>query len=72
MGVLGVIEENGYTIDYIGGTWIGGFVSTHIAMGNNAAEIKERFRNAFDEEWWRCSPGRSAGARRAARRSRAC
>ena len=50
VGVLRVLEEAGYTVDYIGGTSIGGFVSTQIAMGYNAQQIDERFRGAFDEE----------------------
>ena len=50
VGALGVLEEAGYTIDYIGGTSIGGFVSTQIAMGYNAQQINERFRGAFDDE----------------------
>jgi NTE family protein len=50
VGALSVLEEAGYTVDYIGGTSIGGFVSTQIAMGYNAEQINERFRGAFDEE----------------------
>ena len=50
VGALSVIEEAGYTVDYIGGTSIGGFVSSQIALGYNAKEIEERFRGAFNEE----------------------
>ncbi len=50
VGALGVIEEAGYTVDYIGGSSIGGFVSTQIALGYNASQIDERFRGAFDAD----------------------
>jgi predicted acylesterase/phospholipase RssA/CRP-like cAMP-binding protein len=50
VGALEVLENAGYTVDYIGGSSIGGFVSTQIALGYNAAEINERFRNAFDAD----------------------
>ena len=50
VGVLQVLEEAGYTVDYIGGSSIGGFVSTQIALGYNASEIDERFRGAFDAD----------------------
>lgn len=50
VGALGVLEEAGYTVDYIGGSSIGGFVSTQIALGYSASEIDERFRSAFDAD----------------------
>jgi NTE family protein len=50
VGVLQVLEENGYTIDYSGGSSIGGFVASHVAMGNDAAGVEAIFRAAFDEE----------------------
>jgi NTE family protein len=50
VGLLQVLEENGYIIDYAAGSSIGGFVSTHVALGHRAAAIDERFRAAFDEE----------------------
>jgi predicted acylesterase/phospholipase RssA/CRP-like cAMP-binding protein len=50
VGALEVLENAGYTVDYIGGSSIGGFVSTQIALGYNAGEINERFRNAFDAD----------------------
>jgi predicted acylesterase/phospholipase RssA/CRP-like cAMP-binding protein len=50
VGALGVLEDAGYTVDFIGGSSIGGFVSTQIALGYNAGEINERFRDAFDAE----------------------
>jgi NTE family protein len=45
-----VVEEAGYTIDYVGGSSIGGFVASHVALGYNASEIDARFRRAFDDE----------------------
>ena len=50
VGALSVIEEAGYTVDYIGGSSIGGFVSSQIALGYNAQEIEARFRDAFDAD----------------------
>jgi NTE family protein len=50
VGALGVLEDAGYTVDFIGGSSIGGFVSTQIALGYNASEINERFRDAFDTD----------------------
>jgi NTE family protein len=50
VGALSVIEEAGYTVDYIGGSSIGGFVSSQIALGYNAQEIDARFRDAFDAD----------------------
>jgi NTE family protein len=50
VGALGVLEDAGYTVDFIGGSSIGGFVSTQIALGYNAGEINERFRDAFDAD----------------------
>jgi NTE family protein len=49
-GVLKVLEEAGYTIDYAGGSSIGGFVATHVALGYDAQETDERFRRTFNEE----------------------
>ena len=50
VGVLQVIEEAGYTIDYIGGSSIGGFVASHVALGNDAEAVDARFRAAFNPE----------------------
>ena len=38
VGVLQVLEEAGYTVDYAGGSSIGGFVATHLALGYDAQE----------------------------------
>ncbi|MEA2297104.1 MAG: hypothetical protein QOF77_40 [Solirubrobacteraceae bacterium] len=50
VGALQVLEEAGYTIDYVGGSSIGGFVSSHLALGHDAAAIEARFRAAFSPE----------------------
>ena len=50
VGVLQVLEENGYVIDYAAGSSIGGFVSSHVALGHGAAAVEERFKAAFDEQ----------------------
>ena len=50
VGVLQVLEEAGYTVDYAGGSSIGGFVATHLALGYDAQETDRRFRRTFSEE----------------------
>ncbi len=50
VGFLQVLEEQGYTVDYVGGSSIGGFVATQLALGRNAAEIDARFRDTFSPE----------------------
>jgi NTE family protein len=50
VGVLQVLAEAGYTVDYAGGSSIGGFVATQLALGYDPAEIDERFRRTFNEE----------------------
>jgi NTE family protein len=50
VGVLQVLEAAGYTVDYAGGSSIGGFVASHLALGHGPAAIDARFRAAFDEE----------------------
>jgi len=40
LGVQKVIEENGVTIDYIGGSSMGGLLGASIAMGYNTSEIE--------------------------------
>ena len=50
VGALGVLEEAGYTIDFVGGSSIGGFVASHIALGHDAAAVYARFRAAFSPE----------------------
>jgi predicted acylesterase/phospholipase RssA/CRP-like cAMP-binding protein len=50
VGVLQTLEEAGYAIDYVGGSSIGGFVASQVALGGDAAEIEARFRQAFNAE----------------------
>lgn len=50
VGFLQVLEEAGYTVDYVGGSSIGGFVATQVALGYGAAEVDARFREAFNPE----------------------
>ena len=50
VGFLQVLEGAGYTVDYAGGSSIGGFVATQLALGHDAAAIDARFREAFSAE----------------------
>ncbi|MEA2459181.1 MAG: hypothetical protein QOC95_2153 [Thermoleophilaceae bacterium] len=50
VGVLQVLEEAGYVIDYSGGSSIGGFVASHLALGHSAGAVNERFRAAFNPD----------------------
>jgi predicted acylesterase/phospholipase RssA len=50
VGFLQTLEEAGYTVDFAGGSSIGGFVATQLALGYSAREIDERFRAAFSAE----------------------
>jgi NTE family protein len=50
VGALKAIEEAGYTVDYAGGSSIGGFVASHVALGYSADEIDARFRDAFNPD----------------------
>ncbi|MBV9606657.1 MAG: patatin-like phospholipase family protein [Solirubrobacterales bacterium] len=50
VGVLHALEAAGYTVDYVGGSSIGGFVASQLALGHGAGEIDARFREAFSAE----------------------
>src|SRR5205807_8358236 len=50
VGFLKTLEQAGYTVDFAGGSSIGGFVATQLALGYSATEIEGRFRHAFSEE----------------------
>jgi predicted acylesterase/phospholipase RssA/CRP-like cAMP-binding protein len=50
VGVVQALEAAGYTVDYVGGSSIGGFVASQLALGYGAAEIDARFRDAFSAE----------------------
>jgi NTE family protein len=48
IGVLRVLEEAGYVVDYVAGSSIGAIVGTYLALGADAAEIEVTLRGAFD------------------------
>jgi NTE family protein len=50
VGALQVLEEAGYTIDYISGSSIGAVVGSMVAFGASAVEIDLALREAFSEE----------------------
>jgi predicted acylesterase/phospholipase RssA len=50
VGVLQVLEEAGYTVDVVGGSSIGGFVASQVALGHRADAVYERFREAFSPD----------------------
>jgi len=50
VGVLQVLEQAGYPVDYVGGSSIGGFVASQLALGHGADAIDARFREAFNAE----------------------
>ncbi len=50
VGFLQTLEEAGYAVDYVGGSSIGGFVASQVALGCSAAEVEARFREAFSAE----------------------
>ncbi len=50
VGVLEALEQAGYTVDYVGGSSIGGFVASQIALGYDARGVDARFREAFSAE----------------------
>jgi NTE family protein len=50
VGFLKALEDVGYTVDYVGGSSIGGFVATQLALGYDASTIDARFREAFSAE----------------------
>jgi predicted acylesterase/phospholipase RssA/CRP-like cAMP-binding protein len=50
VGVLQVLEQAGYVIDYVAGTSIGGIVGAFLALGANAEEIDRKLRRTFNPE----------------------
>src|SRR5579884_840569 len=50
VGVIEALEGSGYIVDYVGGSSIGGFVASQLALGYEAHEIDARFREAFSAE----------------------
>jgi predicted acylesterase/phospholipase RssA/CRP-like cAMP-binding protein len=49
VGVLQVLEEAGYVVDYVSGSSIGAIVATYLALGADAAEVDATLRGAFDD-----------------------
>jgi NTE family protein len=47
LGALRVLEDAGYTIDYVSGSSIGAMVGAWIALGRDSHEIEETMRKAF-------------------------
>jgi NTE family protein len=50
IGVLQVLEQAGYTIDYVSGSSIGAIVGAYLALGMDSAEIDATLRGAFDAD----------------------
>lgn len=50
VGALKVLEEAGYTVDYVGGSSIGAIVGAYLALGMGADEIETTLRRAFTPE----------------------
>lgn len=50
VGALQVLEDAGYTVDYVGGSSIGAIVGAYVALGMSAADIEATLREAFTPE----------------------
>lgn len=50
LGVLQVLEQAGYTVDYVSGSSIGAIVGAYIALGMDAREIDAALREAFSPD----------------------
>jgi NTE family protein len=50
VGALAVLEEAGYTVDYVSGSSIGAIVGSYLALGMDSAEIDRTLREAFNPE----------------------
>jgi NTE family protein len=50
VGALQVLEEAGYTVDFVSGASIGAIVGTCVALGMGAAEIEDTLRAQFTPE----------------------
>jgi NTE family protein len=50
VGALRVLEEAGYTVDYVAGSSIGAIVGAWLALGMDSNEIEATLRNAFTPE----------------------
>src|SRR5207342_2782380 len=50
VGALRVLEQAGYTVDYVAGSSIGAIVGAWLALGLGADEIEETMRRTFRED----------------------
>ena len=50
VGALQVLEEAGYTVDYVAGSSIGAMVGAYLSLGMDAAGIERTLREAFRED----------------------
>src|SRR5207249_1204122 len=50
VGVLQVLEEAGYVVDYVAGSSIGAIIGAYLALGSGAGEIDATLRRAFNAE----------------------
>jgi NTE family protein len=50
VGALRVLEEAGYTVDYVAGSSIGAIVGAWLALGMDSSEIEATLRSAFTPE----------------------
>jgi NTE family protein len=48
VGVLQVLEQAGYVVDYVAGSSIGAIVGAYLALGSDAAGIERTLRDAFN------------------------
>src|SRR5205085_6896858 len=50
VGALQVLQEAGYTVDFVAGSSIGALVGAWLALGMNAAEVEGTMRRTFTPE----------------------
>jgi predicted acylesterase/phospholipase RssA/CRP-like cAMP-binding protein len=50
IGALSVLDEAGYTVDYVSGSSIGAVIGSWLALGMSVGEIDETMRHAFRPE----------------------
>ena len=50
VGALQVLEEAGYTVDYVSGSSIGAIVGAYLALGMDAAQIDRTLRESYTPE----------------------
>jgi NTE family protein len=50
VGALRVLQDSGYSIDFVAGSSIGAIVASYLALGRDAAEIDRTLRRTFTED----------------------